>query len=104
MSADKKKIRKQFREVCLTRDNYQCRVCSNKPSTELLDVHHITDRKEMPNGGYVKENGITLCPGCHQKAEVFHASGKEKFEEGYHPDDLYVLISSGYEQAINADK
>lgn len=26
-----------------------------------LDAHHITDRNEMPNGGYVPENGISLC-------------------------------------------
>jgi len=24
----------------------------------------------MPNGGYVKENGITLCSICHSKAEI----------------------------------
>lgn len=57
----------------------------------------------MPNGGYIPENGITLCKECHQKAEVFHSSGKVKWEEGYHPDDLYRLINSSYEKAYIKD-
>ncbi len=68
----------------------------------LLECHHIIDRTEMPNGGYVKENGISLCDNCHLKAEKFHISSKIEFEPGYHPDDLYKKIKSSYEKAINA--
>ena len=51
-------------------------------------------------GGYVKENGISLCPDCHQKAEVFHSTGTPV--EGYSPDDLYKKINSSYEKAVEA--
>ena len=65
-----------------------------------LDAHHITDRNLLPNGGYVKENGISLCPACHEKAEVFHSTGSSV--EGYSPDDLYKKINSSYEKAVEA--
>jgi hypothetical protein len=60
----------------------------------------------MPNGGYVKENGITLCDdndgyeGCHMKAELFHISEGVEWTVGMHPDDLYRLIGSSKELAI----
>lgn len=88
----KKEIRNHFRESVFTRDSHKCKVCgcSDKP----LDAHHICDRNEIPNGGYIPENGISLCPDCHLKAEKFHISKGTSFEEGYHPDQLYALISS----------
>ena len=79
-------------------------MCSMKSSKdkaeEELDAHHVTDRREMPNGGYVKENGISLCPECHEKAEVFHSTGTPV--EGYSVDDLYNKINSNYEKAVEA--
>jgi len=57
----------------------------------------------MPNGGYVLENGITLCDaenGCHIKAERFHMSNNKRWVDGYHPDDLYKIIGSDYETAF----
>lgn len=56
----------------------------------------------MPNGGYVKENGISLCPLCHMKAENFHLMGEAK--PGYSPDELYALIGSSKEKAIAASE
>jgi len=56
---NKKTIREHFRNEVLERDGNKCKFC---PRTDSLDAHHITDRHDMPNGGYVKENGITLCP------------------------------------------
>lgn len=67
-----------------------------------LDAHHITDRNKMPGGGYVKENGITLCPECHAKAERFHQTNGEEHEMGFHPNDLYAIIGSSYEKALEA--
>lgn len=114
----KKEIRRKFREAVFKRDGYCCRLCGNGPfeenPEEYLDAHHITDRSEMPNGGYVKENGISLCkeaPGvvtpegelldesCHMKAEKYHISGGEDWEEGAHPSDLYDMIGSSQELA-----
>lgn len=80
------------------RDGSKCRVCGWKPTDDLhLDAHHITDRNEMPNGGYVKENGISLCPECHIKAEHFHSTGEAL--PGFSPDELYKLIGSNVELA-----
>jgi hypothetical protein len=67
---------------------------------EELDAHHITDRNLMPHGGYVAENGISLCAGCHQLAEVYHSTGIAA--EGFHPDDLYRIIGSSLEKATDA--
>lgn len=98
MSAEKKKIRDAFRNVVFTRDRYQCRVC--RDLINPLDAHHITDRDLMPNGGYVLQNGISLCPECHVKAEVYHSTGTAV--PGYSPDDLYKLIGSSYDIAVKA--
>ena len=54
----------------------------------------------MPNGGYVKENGISVCDDCHLKAEEFHSTGTAV--EGFSPDDLYKKIGSSHEQAVAA--
>lgn len=97
MSKEKKKIRDAFRSRVFERDSYKCRVCQLPGA---VDAHHITDRNLLPNGGYVKENGISLCPDCHIKAEVYHSTGTAL--DGFHPDDLYKLINSSYEKAHQA--
>jgi hypothetical protein len=74
---------------------------SKEKSEQELDAHHVT-RKIMPNGGYVKENGISLCEECHKKAEEFHSTGVA--HPGYAPDDLYRKINSNYEKAVEASK
>lgn len=102
----KKDIRKNFRRVCLDRDKYQCITCSFQSTQDKaeidLDVHHITDRKQIINGGYCLENGISLCHDCHLKAEGFHSTGINY--TGFSPDDLYVKINSSYEKAVAASK
>lgn len=118
----KKDIRKKFKEDVFKRDNYTCRICGNGPhktnADEIFDAHHITDRGEIVNGGYVKENGITLCKygknptteylnetgSCHMKAEKFHITNGVEWEPGVHPDDLYKLIGSSKEEAIKASE
>ena len=69
-----------------------------------LDAHHITDRHEMPNGGYVLSNGITLCSKCHLDAEQYHITNGKYNVENFHPNDLYTVIGSSYEQAFNDSK
>ncbi len=107
MGAEKKLIRKIFRDACYKRDGFRCAMCGMKSSRDKaeheLDAHHVTDRTLMPNGGYVLENGITLCKdSCHLKAEQFHSTG-EAFP-GYAPVDLYKKINSSYEKAIEASE
>lgn len=111
--SNKKDIRKNFRDSVFKRDKYKCKICGMGPFTynpeEYFDAHHITDRGEMPNGGYVKENGITVCKfphglekrSCHQRVELFHLSEGLMFDEGLHPNDLYKMIKSSKELATN---
>jgi len=92
---NKKETRQNFRNVCFVRDHYSCVMCgykSNKENCENeLDVHHIISRKIMPNGGYVLENGISLCNKSHIKAE--------DNLDGYTYDILYNQIKSSKELA-----
>ena len=101
MSRKKQTIRCRFREAVFERDGHKCVFCDE---TEDLDSHHITDRSLMPNGGYVKENGITLCKWHHLLAENHHSSGGEDYNEGMHPNDLYVIIGSSHGMAYRASE
>jgi len=56
----------------------------------------------MPNGGYCKENGISLCDECHEYAELWHQTGETL--EGFYPNDLYPLIGSSHEKAVKASE
>ena len=104
MSSEKKLTRQRFRDSVFDRDGHKCRACGWAVFNEdvKLDAHHITDRTLMPNGGYVKENGISLCPGCHEKAEVFHSTGTSF--HGFSPDDLYRMIGSSHAHALAASE
>lgn len=97
---NKQIIRKKFRDEVLTRDGYKCKVCGR--NDVKLDPHHIENRENMPNQGYVKENGITLCDcvdGCHMKAEKYHITNGKDCDEGFHPTELFKLIGSNLELA-----
>lgn len=97
----KKEVREKFRNDVFSRDKNTCKVCGETKPVEELDAHHITDRSEMPNGGYVKENGITVCKeDCHFKVELFHIMEGKEWTEGFHPNDLYKMIGSSKELAI----
>lgn len=104
----KKDVRNNFRNVCLNRDKDTCRMCGRKAfsreeALSIFDIHHITDRSLMVAGGYVLENGITLCKEpCHVKAEKFHSTGTA--HPGFAPDDLYQKINSNLEKATEASK
>lgn len=92
----KQLIRQRFRDAVFKRDGHTCAFCD---CTEDLDAHHITDRTEMPNGGYVMTNGITLCPAHHMDAEQYHITNGESWATDMHPSDLYTKIGSSYEHA-----
>ena len=98
MSKERKKaIRASFRDAVFSRDGHKCVMC---PGNEHLDAHHITDRNDMPNGGYVADNGITLCPNCHLEAEVY----KDTQNPAFSPDRLYKLIGSSRQAALQASQ
>ena len=99
MSKLKKEIRRKFRESVFKRDGYKCVTCGFRPEdVNKLDAHHITDRNEMPNGGYVIENGISLCEPCHTKAESEHQGVAPP--EGFSREELYTKIQSSYDLAL----
>jgi len=108
MGNKKKELRRAFRTAVFQRDKYTCRGCGFKTTPEKaeeeLDAHHIVDRNEMPSGGYIPQNGISLCEHCHVKAEVFHSSKGKDFVKGFHPDDLYKLIGSSRHEAVRLSK
>ena len=59
--------RKQFREAVFKRDRYRCVICGKEDN---LDAHHIIERRIWGDlGGYYLDNGATLCPEHHIKAE-----------------------------------
>ena len=91
-----KRWRTSFRTGVLSRDGHKCAFCSR---TANLDAHHITDRHEMPNGGYSLSNGISLCKVHHPMAERWHATGT--CEPGFCPDDLYRAIGSSKDRAYH---
>lgn len=123
-------MRRKFREAVFKRDGYRCVVCGFESSPERvdheLDAHHITPREEMPNGGYVKENGVSLCDpsktgkplahGCHYMAEqhLLTLSVQGDFQRviykphesmyPYTPQALYEAIGSSYEKAVEASE
>lgn len=101
MENRKKLIRERFREDVFSRDNYRCRVCGN---TFMLDAHHIINRNEMPYGGYVKENGISLCEDCHIRAEEEYFRDRTKLLvlSKYDISNLFNIIESSYEIALEA--
>ena len=109
MSQKKKAIRQAFRDACFQRDGYRCVTCGFQSTKERaedeLDAHHITNRNEMPHGGYVAENGISLCKrvgGCHEEAEACLQG--ELQDERFTSSALYALIGSSPEQAVDASR
>lgn len=107
VSHKKKQIRSNFRSAVFARDGYRCVICGKKADKgnpeAVLDAHHIVPREEMPNGGYVKENGISLCNDiCHLKAEEYLQG--IALHEGFSPEKLYQKIGSNKERAVRASQ
>lgn len=78
------------------RDHHRCVICGSEGP---LDAHHVTPRKQLPAGGYVAANGVTLCDrpgGCHAQAE--HCLENDHDNAVYGPVALYRRIGSSPEQ------
>jgi len=73
MSSAKKAIRQAFRDAVFSRDLFRCVACVGI----AVDAHHIISRDIAPNGGYVEENGVSLCEGCHIRAEAGEWSAEQ---------------------------
>lgn len=101
----KRQIRSNFRNVVFTRDNFKCCFCHKDVTNYKIDAHHISDRNSdfFYNGGYVLENGISLCEEHHIMAEKFHETNGKEWFDNFHPNDLYKKINSSKELAIKID-
>lgn len=123
----KQLMRKNFRDAVFKRDKYACVVCGFQSSPEKaeheLDAHHVTPREQMPNGGYCKENGVSVCDpsksgkplahGCHYQAEQILLRIRDGFDPPQNPEDpfykytpaaLYAKIGSSFEKALEASQ
>jgi len=57
-----------WRSEVLRRDNGTCQVCGK--SGPRIAAHHILGYVEFPEHRYDPENGIALCPTCHNYARI----------------------------------
>lgn len=71
MSKQKDDVRANFRRLVFTRDYYRCVVpiCN----TPAVDAHHLIERAfwsaEDEFGGYIMDNGVSVCETHHRHAE-----------------------------------
>jgi group II intron reverse transcriptase/maturase len=63
---------RERRRQILERDQYTCQHCGNKQN---LEVHHIRSRHEQ--GTDNPDNLVTLCDGCHIKADIYRSYFKQ---------------------------
>lgn len=65
----KNQNRAKFREAVFKRDNNKCIVCSK----DAVDAHHLVERclwkEPSEQGGYIVDNGVSLCSLHHIEAE-----------------------------------
>ncbi|MDY6847298.1 MAG: DEAD/DEAH box helicase [Chloroflexota bacterium] len=62
----------KIRQHVLNRDGYRCQVCGALGVDRPLHVHHIQPFRSFTNREVANQlqNLITLCPSCHNKAEI----------------------------------
>lgn len=65
--------REEFKEQVFARDNGKCVACGSPGA----DAHHLIERRLFHDQGYYLDNGVTLCPSCHIKAEETTLSCEE---------------------------
>lgn len=104
--SEKEQVRARFRDAVFARAGDRCQGpgCA-WPVGVKLDAHHITNRKKMPAGGYVAENGIALCDvpgGCHEKAEAVDRG--VAVDERFTAEALYRIIGSSLAEARAASE
>lgn len=57
--------RDEFREGVFLRDDRRCVICG----APAVDAHHIIERRLWEDGGYLLDNGASLCAEHHLAAE-----------------------------------
>lgn len=90
----KTKIQKIFESSVFGRDEMLCRICD-----KIADVaHQIISKNAFLNGGFVIENGISLCDDCCEK--VKNVNGDDPI---YGAFALYNKIGSSFLEAMEKD-
>lgn len=59
---------KEWSNAVRERDGHKCKECG---ATGRLHAHHVKPWKDHPELRWDVDNGVTLCPRCHQKAHEF---------------------------------
>ena len=81
--------RTNFREAVFKRDGFKCVICG----ADGVDAHHILERRLWVDGGYIVDNGATVCSPCHIACEKTDISVEEVREAAgvkkVIPDHLY---------------
>jgi 5-methylcytosine-specific restriction endonuclease McrA len=93
----KKQIREKFHKGVFERDHYKCVICKKK----AVDAHHIIDRSLFPDGGYILDNGVSLCSGHHIEAEknkIFPSQLRQK------AGIMIRILPPGFDQTKEYDK
>jgi predicted restriction endonuclease len=93
----KKQIREHFRTEVFKRDHYKCVICKEKAE----DVHHIMDRSLFSDGGYVVDNGVSLCSEDHKKAEKGEISCDHLRQKA---GIIYTVLPLGFDSGKKYDK
>lgn len=65
--------REEFRKAVFERDGHKCVVCKR----DAVDSHHIVERRLFANGGYFRDNGVSVCSEHHLAAESTELSCDE---------------------------
>lgn len=91
-----KSARDIFREGVFARDGHKCVICGQPAQ----DAHHIIERRLFSDGGYVLDNGASLCGDHHWDAEstaldcetIRDAAGIKTvvIPDGWYPDQRYT--------------
>lgn len=66
----------EIRESVLKRDDYLCRNCKRYGKRrQATTVHHIKHLDKYPELAYDRNNLVSLCDDCHNKAHPEKARG-----------------------------
>lgn len=102
--------RDKFRQSVFERDNHKCVICGKDDLLDMLDAHHIMERRLFDDGGYYLDNGATVCGTHHILAEqtllscekIREAAGIEKviLPPHLYDDEIYdkwgnIILPSG---------
>jgi len=90
-------IRERFRKEVFKRDHYKCVVCKET----AVDAHHIIDRSLWPDGGYILDNGVSLCTDHHKEAEKNKISTEHLRQLA---GIMYIALPLGFDPTKKYDK